>query len=110
MRWWGKSIGEYGSGRNERSNYRDGSGDEGLPLIVERGIILCMVALIEEQSIDRTAFEVVSLTEQGDERAYWWAKTPADRLIALEIMRQIVYGYDPSTTRLQRVLEIARNA
>jgi hypothetical protein len=26
---------------------------------------------------------------------------------ALEQIRQIVYGYDPSTTRLQRILEIA---
>jgi len=26
---------------------------------------------------------------------------------ALELTRQIVYGYDPATTRLQRVLEIA---
>jgi hypothetical protein len=67
-----------------------------------------MSQLIEEQSIDRSAFEVVSLKEEGDERAYWWAKTPAERLLALEVMRQIVYGYDPTTTRLQRVFEIAR--
>ena len=29
-------------------------------------------------------------------------------LQALELMRQIVYGYDPATARLQRVLEIAQ--
>jgi hypothetical protein len=68
-----------------------------------------MSALIEEQTVDRSAIEVVALEQEGDKRAYWWAKTPAERLIALEIMRQIVYGYDPTTTRLQRVLEIARN-
>jgi hypothetical protein len=67
-----------------------------------------MSELIEEQSVDRNAFEVVPLSEEGDDRAYWQSKTPAERLLALEIMRQIVYGYDPATTRLQRVLEITR--
>lgn len=28
-------------------------------------------------------------------------------MAALELMRQINYGYDPTTERLQRVLEIA---
>ncbi len=67
-----------------------------------------MNTMVEEQSVDRTVFEIVPLAGQGDERAFWRAKTPAERLLALEIMRQIVYGYDPSTTRLQRILEIAR--
>jgi hypothetical protein len=30
-----------------------------------------------------------------------------ERLEALEQMRQILYGYDPATTRLQRVLTVA---
>jgi len=51
---------------------------------------------------------LLPLSEEGDDRAYWQSKTPAERLLALEIMRQIVYGYDPTTTRLQRVLEITR--
>ena len=68
-----------------------------------------MSELIEAQSVDHAVFEVVSLTGEGDDRAYWQSKTPAERLLALEIMRQIVYGYDPSTTRLQRVLEITRS-
>jgi hypothetical protein len=25
---------------------------------------------------------------------------------AIEVMRQVIYGYDPASTRLQRVLEI----
>jgi hypothetical protein len=29
---------------------------------------------------------------------------------AIEVMRQIIYGYDPATTRLQRVLEITEQA
>lgn len=56
--------------------------------------------------IDKTAFSVGSLLDPSDEKAYWLSKTPYERLQALELMRQIVYGYDPSTTRLQRVFEV----
>lgn len=75
---------------------------------LKSGKIFLMTLLYQDQTVDRTAFEVSSLSEQGDERDYWWAKTPYERLIALEVMRQIVYGYDPSTTRLQRVLEVTQ--
>jgi hypothetical protein len=60
--------------------------------------------------IDRKALSVASLLEPSDEKAYWLSKSPYERLEAAEIMRQIVYGYDPSTTRLQRVLEIAQRS
>ena len=85
-----------------------GKASTGLHRIGKRGTIQLMSELIEEQSVDRNAFEVVPLSAEGDDRAYWQSKTPAERLLALEIMRQIVYGYDPATTRLQRVLEITR--
>jgi hypothetical protein len=58
--------------------------------------------------IDKTAFSTGSLLDPSDEKAYWLSKTPEERLQAVELMRQIVYGYDPSTTRLQRVLETAQ--
>lgn len=58
--------------------------------------------------LDRTAFSAASLLEPSDERAYWLSKSPYERLQAVELMRQIVYGYNPSTSRLQRVLEIAQ--
>ena len=57
--------------------------------------------------LDRSAFRVDSLTDDSGEKAYWRSKTPTERLYALESMRQIIYGYDPATTRLQRVLEVA---
>ena len=63
--------------------------------------------MIDNLRMDRTAFSIGSLEEQGDDREYWASKTPAERLEALEIMRQIMYGYDPTTTRLQRVFTIA---
>jgi hypothetical protein len=56
--------------------------------------------------MDRTAFSVVSLTDEPDERAFWLNKTPAERWEAVELLRQLNYGYDPTTTRLQRVLEV----
>ena len=58
--------------------------------------------------LDRTAFSLVSLEEaDNDQMEYWLSKTSYERLDALETLRQIFYGYDPTTTRLQRVLEIA---
>jgi hypothetical protein len=61
--------------------------------------------------LDRTAFSVVSLDEaDNDEMDYWLSKTPYERLEALETLREIFYGYDPTTTRLQRVLEITERA
>jgi hypothetical protein len=65
---------------------------------------------LDSAKIDRKALSVASLLEPSDENAYWFSRTPYERLQAAELMRQIVYGYDPSTTRLQRVLEIAQRA
>jgi len=63
---------------------------------------------VDSLRMDKTAFSVASLHDPSDEKAYWLSKTPEERLEALEIMRQIAYGYDPATTRLQRVFEIAQ--
>ena len=46
------------------------------------------------------------MTDDSDEIAYWLNITPEERLIALETMRQINYGYDATTARLQRFFEI----
>jgi len=65
-----------------------------------------MATLDPLHKIDETAFSVGSLSDASDEKAYWLSKTPHERLEAIEFMRQILYGYDPSSTRLQRVLTI----
>jgi hypothetical protein len=62
---------------------------------------------LDSVKVDRKAFSIGSVLEPSDEKAYWRSKTPQERLQAAELMRQIVYGYDPVVTRLQRVLEIA---
>jgi len=59
--------------------------------------------------LDKTAFSVSTLDQNDeDEQAYWLSKTPYERLDAVETMRQIIYGYDPATTRLQRVFEVTQ--
>jgi hypothetical protein len=60
--------------------------------------------------MDKTAFSVASLYDESDEKAWWLSRTPAERLQALEHLRQHVYDYDPTSTRLQRVFEVAELA
>jgi hypothetical protein len=61
--------------------------------------------------MNKKAVSIVSLEEADNEEVeYWLSKTPYERLDALETLRQIFYGYDPATTRLQRVLEITERA
>ena len=48
----------------------------------------------DQFKMDRRGFAVVSLDEQDeDEKRYWRNKTPLERLEAMEITRQVVYGY-----------------
>ena len=56
--------------------------------------------------IDKSSFSITSLLGESDEKQYWLSKSPLERLEAVELMRQINYGYDPSS-RLQRILTIA---
>ena len=60
--------------------------------------------------IDKKAFSVQQGFDGSDLRAYWHSKTPYECLISTEINRRITYDYDPSTTRLQRVLKITQRA
>lgn len=57
--------------------------------------------------LDKTALVVASITDESDEKLFWLSKSPAERLEAAEYLRQIVYGYDSTTTRLQRFFEVA---
>ena len=57
---------------------------------------------------NRSRVVVSRLTDPSDDREYWWEQSPEARLAAVETMRQVVYGYDPTAVRLQRLLEIAQ--
>jgi hypothetical protein len=61
----------------------------------------------DAESLDRSAFSVTTLSDQSDDRAYWQSQSPAQRLAAVEQLRELNYDYDPAE-RLQRVLEVAQ--
>ena len=65
--------------------------------------------VIDTFKMDKATFSVLPSFEEADEadKTYWHSKSPQERLEALELMRQINYGYDPITERLQRVFEVA---
>ena len=67
------------------------------------------VVTLDSVRVDKTAFSVISVYQaDADLKAYWKAQTPHARLEALELMRQVAYGYNPLTARLQRVLEVVK--
>jgi hypothetical protein len=57
--------------------------------------------------LDKKSFSVVSLQESDNDIDYWLSRTPEERIIAVEFLRQLIFNYDPSTERLQRVFETA---
>lgn len=56
--------------------------------------------------MDKTVFSITSLADKPDEKDYWLSKTPHERLQTIELLRQLNYGYDPITARLQRVFGV----
>jgi len=66
------------------------------------------MSLMQEIKMDKTQFSMADLWDETDETAYWQTQTPQARLEALELMRQMMYGYDPSTARLERFFEFAQ--
>jgi hypothetical protein len=64
--------------------------------------------LLDQARVDRRAFSVSSLDDAEKETlAYWRQRTPDERLEALELSRQIAYGYDPTARGLSRFFEVA---
>jgi hypothetical protein len=57
--------------------------------------------------IDRKVFSVGLMSEIEKDLTYWLSKTPEERIEAVEFLRQLIFGYDPATERLQRVFETA---
>jgi hypothetical protein len=57
--------------------------------------------------VDRSAVEIIALTDSTSDREYWLSRTPEDRWEALELLRRINYGA-AATGRLKRVLTVAR--
>lgn len=93
-RFWCDEGGENGSHLHIR---RASSGLTLGPVLNSIGIrTMDMLASIR---IDKTVFSVASLADESDEKRYWLSKTPHERLEALELMRQAIYGYDQKRDR-----------
>ncbi len=54
--------------------------------------------------IDKRFFSVVSLSDQSNDKDFWFAMDPIERMRHIEVLRRINYGHG-ATSRLQRVLE-----
>jgi hypothetical protein len=64
--------------------------------------------LLDEARVNRQAFAVTTFAEAEEaDREYWRSRTPDERLEALELSRQIAYGYDPTARGLSRLFEVA---
>ena len=57
--------------------------------------------------VDKTVFSVTSLSDETDEKAYWRDRSAHERLQAIELIRQVIYGYQLAAGRLQRIFEVA---
>ena len=64
---------------------------------------------IDSLKLDKTVLTVSSLSHQGDDKAFWLSKTAEERLQAVEFFRQLNYGYDECTARLQRIIEVVQH-
>jgi hypothetical protein len=65
--------------------------------------------MADVSTVDRSAFSVSTFSEAADQdKAYWLSRTPQERLAALEQMRQINYGYDSVSDRMQRTIEVVK--
>lgn len=62
---------------------------------------------VSKVKMDKAAFSVASLADESDEREFWLGKSHDERLEAMELLRQMNYGYDPDAAGLQRVFEVA---
>ena len=61
--------------------------------------------LVSKLKLNRSTISVASLKDESDEKAYWLARTPYERLRQMEFLRRINYGHR-AFTRLQSVFEI----
>ena len=56
--------------------------------------------------LDKSVVTVGAIDDTSERQEYWLSLLPAQRLAAMEEMRQINYGEHAATARLQRLLEI----
>jgi hypothetical protein len=59
--------------------------------------------------MNKNIFSVVTDFSEANDMEYWFSLSPLERLEAIELMRQIIYGYDPSSDRLQRIFTVVKH-
>ena len=66
--------------------------------------------MIELGKMDKSHFSIRNLHDPSDDKEFWLSKTPEDRMQALQYMRQMAYGYDPtkSGSGIQRFFEVVK--
>jgi hypothetical protein len=65
---------------------------------------------LDALKIDKTNLSITPLSVTSDDKGYWFAQSPYERLRAVETLRTLNYGVRQSAARLQRVLEITRRS
>jgi hypothetical protein len=58
--------------------------------------------------LDKRAVSVVCEGSAEEDVAWWRTRSPDERFQHIEYLRQVNYGYNPATSRLQRVLEVVK--
>lgn len=57
--------------------------------------------------LDRSIINIGTLKQDPlEETRFWLTKTPAERLMAVELLRMRLTGYDNTTPRLQRFFTV----
>jgi hypothetical protein len=57
--------------------------------------------------LDKTVMTFSTTFDDSEETAYWWSRTPPERLQQIERLRRINYGR-AATARLQRIFEFTQ--
>lgn len=74
------------------------------------GMAWWFMDLLEKYRVDRTKIQVMTVEEMHADTSgleFWRGKSLDERLEAMELLRQISYGYDATTARIKKVVEIA---
>ena len=61
-----------------------------------------------DTKINKKFFSIENFDNQKKDKNYWLSKKPSERFEATELMRQINYGSNYFSSRLQRVLAIIK--
>ena len=61
--------------------------------------------------LDRTVIDVTTFRQaEREDRAFWHAQTPIQRLQHLEALRELNYGSEVVNERLQRILTVSERS